>query len=393
MNYKIKKNYDDIIIVIILTSHFLYLGNFSNLYFYEIYDHYLKTSNNFRDFFWYPSNALLNKINIFDTYLNEYNFRSYPPGYTPPNYSILHTLIFLPFGFLQFSVSVIFYLLLNLILLFFIYKKLKYKFQTYNKSIFLLFILFLFSPALILCLKIGQYTIFCLWGFLIYFTNNNNKLFFKFLGLLLATGKYTFAPIVGLYLLLQRKFKIFFLLITLNITAVLFYSIYFNISFQAAFVSPIIMGWNTQAIGAGDLLSFLGNHPKFPFNILIVLLLFFFIQLILYYNSKRSQILDFITVSILTSMSLKHLNYDYIFIFPVILLLFEKINFKFKIILSIIIFYYLFLLPWSIIEPIRYTKYFIFFNFMLNIVLLLITLKSIIVSKHMNKLYKRINQK
>ena len=158
---------------------------------------------------------------------------------------------------------------MNLILLFFIYKKLKYKFKTYNKSIFLLFILFLFSPALILCLKIGQYTIFCLWGFLIYFTNNNNKLFFKFLGLLLATGKYTFAPIVGLYLLLQRKFKIFFLLITLNITAVLFYSIYFNISFQAAFVSPIIMGWNTQAIGAGDLLSFLGNHPKFPFNILI----------------------------------------------------------------------------------------------------------------------------
>jgi hypothetical protein len=70
MDYKIKKNYDDIIVGIILTSHFLYLGNISNLYFYEIYDHYLKTSNDFRDFFWYPSNAFLNKINIFVLFLN-----------------------------------------------------------------------------------------------------------------------------------------------------------------------------------------------------------------------------------------------------------------------------------------------------------------------------------
>jgi len=393
MDYKIKKNYDDIIVGIILTSHFLYLGNISNLYFYEIYDHYLKTSNDFRDFFWYPSNAFLNKINIFDTYLNEYNFRSYPPGYTPPNYSILHTLIFLPFGFLPFSISVKFYLFLNLILLFFIYKKLKYKFQTYNKSIFLLFILFIFSPALILCLKIGQYTIFCLWGFLVYFTNKNNRLFFKFLGLLLATGKYTFAPIVGLYLLLQRKFKIFFLLIIINITAVLFYSIYFNISFQTALINPILMGWKTQAIGAGDLLSFLGNHPRFPFNIIIVLLIFFILKCFIYFNSRRSKVFDLIILSILTLMSLKHLNYDYIFIFPAILLLFEKINFKSKIILSIIIFYFLFILPGSIIETIRYAKYFIFFNFMLNIVLLLITFKSIMTNKHLNKLYKHIKQK
>jgi hypothetical protein len=77
-------------------------------------------------------------------------------------------------------------------------------------------------------------------------------------------------------------------------------------------------------------------------------------------------------------MSLKHLNYDYIFIFPVILLLFEKINFKSKIILSIVIFYFLFILPWSIIEPIRYTKYFIFFNLSLNLILLMIALKLIV---------------
>jgi hypothetical protein len=65
-----KKNYDYVIIWVILTCHFIYLGNFSNLFFYGIYDYYLGVGNTFHDFFWYPSYAYINKINVFDKFLN-----------------------------------------------------------------------------------------------------------------------------------------------------------------------------------------------------------------------------------------------------------------------------------------------------------------------------------
>ena len=116
-------------------------------------------------------------------------------------------------------------------------------------------------------------------------------------------------------------------------------------NFFNALINPILMGWKTQAIGAGNLLSFLGNHPKFPFNAIIVLLVFFLLKYLIYFNSKRSVIYDLTAVCILTLMSLKHLSYDYIFIFPATLMLLEKISLRSKIILIIIIFYYLFILP------------------------------------------------
>jgi hypothetical protein len=383
-----KKNYDYVIIIVILVCHFLYLSNYSKLFIYEFYDYYLGVGNTFHDFFWYPSYAIIKKINVFDQFSNVVP-APYPSGYPAPNYSILHSIFFIPFGTLNYNLSKIFYLFINLILLLSIYNQLK-NFCS-KKNLIFFFCIFLFSPALILCLKVGQYTIFCLWGFILFFSSNNKLL--KLTGILIATGKYTFAPIVGFYLFFQKKFTMLLFLLVTNIAAVLFYSIYFDISVLSALKNPILMGWKTQAIGAGDLLSFLGNHPRFPFNIIIVLLIFFILNCFIYFNSRRSKVFDLVILSILTLMSLKHLNYDYIFIFPAILLLFEKINFKSKIILSIIIFYFLFILPWSIIETIRYTKYFIFFNFMLNIVLLLITFKSIMTNKDLNKLYKRINQK
>ena len=63
-----KKNYDYIIVATILICHYLYLSNFSNLYIYEIYDYYLGVNNTFHDFFWYPSNAFINKINVFNQF-------------------------------------------------------------------------------------------------------------------------------------------------------------------------------------------------------------------------------------------------------------------------------------------------------------------------------------
>jgi len=368
-----KKNYDQVIIGLILVCHFLYLSNSSKLFIYEFYDYYLGVGNTFHDFFWYPSYAIIKKINIFDQFSSGVP-APYPSGHPAPNYSILHSIIFTPFGALNYNLSKIFYLFINLILLFSIYNQLKNFFL--KKNLIFFFCIFLFSPALILCLKVGQYTIFCLWGFILFF-NSNNKLF-KFTGILIATGKYTFAPIVGFYLFFSKKFTVLLFLLAANIAAILFYSIYFDMSVVSALKNPILMGWKTQAIGAGDLLSFLGNHPRFPFNIIIVLLIFFILKCFIYFNSRRSKVFDLVILSILTLMSLKHLNYDYIFIFPVILLLFEKINFKSKIILSIVIFYFLFILPWSIIEPIRYTKYFIFFNLSLNLILLMIALKLIV---------------
>ena len=392
MKKNLKNNYDLFLVFLILFFHFLYLSSFYKLPIYAVYDYYLKTPSDLRDFFWYPSKSFLEKTNIFATYLNEYNFRSYPPGFTPPNYSILHTLIFIPFGFLPFSLSKIFYLFINLILLFNIYKKLRDTLHVKNKVFFLFFCAFLISPTLVLCLKLGQYSIFCLWGFVTYFTTK--KLHFtKFISLLIATAKYTFLPIIGLYLLLEKKFKIFFFITLTNIIAIIIYSVYFDISIISALIAPIIMGWKTQAIGAGDLLSFLGNHPQFPFNTIVVTLVFFFLKYFIYINTKRIRVFDLILICILSLMSFKHLNYDYILVLPAILLIFENITNKNKIILSCIIFYYLFILPCFLIELIRYTKYFIFFNFTLNIVLLFITLKSITVSKNLNKLYMRIKQK
>jgi len=385
-----KKNYDYVIIWVILTCHFIYLGNFSNLFFYGIYDYYLGVGNTFHDFFWYPSYAYINKINIFDKFLN-ITPSTYPPGHPAPSYSLLHTIIFIPFGILNYNLAKIFYLLTNLILLFFIYKQLKKFSQKNNKIIFFLFCLFLFSPILILCLKVGQYSIFCFWGFVIYF--NNNKLFFKFLGLLIATAKYTFAPIIGLYLLFEKKFLYCFFLIITNILTILFYSIYFDISFINALINPILMGWKTQATGAGDLLSFIGNHPRFPFNIIIVALIFFFLKYFIYLNTKRIIIFDLILICVLSLMSFRHLIYDYILLFPAILLIFEKITNKSKIISSCIIFYFLFILPCFLIEPIRYAKYFIFFNLSLNLILLIIALELILKKKSLNYLYKQYKKK
>jgi hypothetical protein len=141
------------------------------------------------------------------------------------------------------------------------------------------------------------------------------------------------------------------------------------------------MGWKTQATGAGDLLSFIGNHPRFPFNIIIVALIFFFLKYFIYFNTKRIRVFDLILICILSLMSFKHLNYDYILLFPAILLIFEKITSKSKIILSCIIFYFLFILPCFLIEPIRYTKYFIFLNLSLNLILLTIFLQLILKKK------------
>jgi hypothetical protein len=385
-----KKNYDYVIIGVILTCHFIYLGNFSNLFFYGIYDYYLGVGNTFHDFFWYPSYAYINKINIFDKFLN-ITPSTYPPGHPAPSYSLLHTIIFIPFGILNYNLAKIFYLLTNLILLFFIYKQLKKFSQKNNKIIFFLFCLFLFSPILILCLKVGQYSIFCFWGFVIYF--NNNKLFFKFLGLLIATAKYTFAPIIGLYLLFNKKFYTAFFLIITNILTILFYSIYFDISFINVLINPILIGYKTQATGAGDLLSFIGNHPRFPFNIIIVALIFFFLKYFIYLNTKRIIIFDLILICVLSLMSFRHLIYDYILLFPAILLIFEKITNKSKIISSCIIFYFLFILPCFLIEPIRYAKYFIFFNLSLNLILLIIALELILKKKSLNYLYKQYKKK
>lgn len=392
MKKNLKNNYDLFLVFLILFFHFLYLSSFYKLPIYSIYDYYLKTPSDLRDFFWYPSKAFLEKVNIFETYLNEYNFRSYPPGFVPPNYSILHTLIFIPFGFLPFSLSKIFYLFINLILLFNVYKKLRDTLYVKNKKFFLFFCVFLISPTLMLCLKLGQYSIFCLWGFVMYFTTK--KLHFtKFISLLIATAKYTFLPIISLYLLLEKKFKIFFFIIFANIVPVIIYSVYFDISVISALIAPIIMGWKTQAIGAGDLLSFLGNHPQFPFNIIVVALIFFFLKYFIYFNTKRIRVFDLILICILSLMSFKHLNYDYIVIFPAILLIFEKINNKSKIILSCIVFYFLFILPCFLIEPIRYTKYFIFFNLLLSLILLVITLGLILKKKIFNYFDKQYNKK
>ena len=386
----IKNNYDFIIIFLILFFHFLYLLNFYQLPIYLFYDYYLQIPSLFQDFFWYPSNALINNINVYDLYFEKNSIREYQPGYPPPNYSILHTIIFLPFGFFSFETSKKIYLFINMLLLFGIYQILKNYYK--NNKIFFLYIFFLFSPLLVHLLKVGQYSIFCLWGFTVYFYKNNNH-FLKFIGLLISTLKYTFAPIIGLYLLLERKFKILFYLILTNIAATIFYSTYFNISFAKALLNPILMGWKTQAVGAGDLLSFLGNHPQFPFNIVVVALIFFFLKYFIYFNTKRIIVFDLILICVLSLMSFKHLNYDYILVFPAILLIFEKISNKSKIILSCIIFYFLFILPFFLIEAIRYTKYFIFFNLLLNLILLVITLKLILKKNFLNYLYKRSNKK
>ena len=374
-----KKNYDYIIVATILICHYLYLSNFSNLYIYEIYDYYLGVNNTFHDFFWYPSNAFINKINVFNQF--EANYPSNQPA---PNYSLLHTIIFTPFGKLNYNFSKILYLITNLILLFEIYRLLRKNFFLDNK-IFFLFCFFLFSPTLIFCLKVGQYSIFCLWGFLIFFTSNNRL--FKFIGILIATLKYTFAPIIFFYLFFEKNFLTIITLIIVNIFAVYFYSIYFDVSFINALINPVLTGWKTQATGVGDLLSLLGNYPKFPFNIIIILSTIFILHYFIHYNLRRCRKFDFIIVSIITLISLRHLSYDYIFIMPIILMLSDKIKIKSKIILLIIFFYFLFILPWTILEPIRYTKIFILFNLVLNLILLFIVLKLEI----KNKYYKYYN--
>lgn len=128
-----------------------------------------------------------------------------------------------------------------------------------------------------------------------------------------------------------------------------------------------------------SLKEFISRHKEIDDNPIIY---FFIIRLFNFFTYSAEIIrLSSILFGILT------IPLSYIFFknfFKDNALIFEKISNINKIILSCIIFYFLFILPCFLIEPIRYTKYFIFFNLLLNICLLVITYNLIIKKIHFN---------
>lgn len=387
----LKKQIDIFIVFISLNIIFLNLEySFFEIFFNHVYSFFLGErfySYNRQDFLWFFSKLLSQNVNIYDVWENYTNTRSYKAGYAPPLYSHLQTFLFVPFGLVEFDLARRIYTFINLILLFHIYILIK-PIITDKKTFFIFYIVFLFSPLTILCLKIGQFTVIVLWSFTIFFFINKPL---NFIGLIFAFCKYTFAPVLGLFILFRKKYFYVFFIFIINILPIIYLTINFEENFFKILIAPIIVGWKAQAIGAGDLLSFLGNHPPFPFNIIIILIFTFFLVFIYLKYTKRDIISDITFLCLASLITFRHLNYDYIIlIYLLVYCVIKNLNHFQNYFIKFTLLYYFFILPSDLVENFRYTKWFILFNFLLNMTNIIIIFYNL--NFHKKKIFSKITK-
>ena len=338
----------------------------------------------FQDLKYSGSKLFLNGENIYKIYLDDPSDQRIL-GSQYPNYSITSIYFHLPLGFFSFDLANIIWRVFSIILLAHIYIIFSnYELNIKNKD-FILFgsmIFLIFSKPFHVLINTGNFSIVCFWAYIFYFFGKKNNVF---ISLLVSSIKYSFAPILFFYAIYKKNFLKILLVCFVTILFLIHFSYKFDYDFIKLMVAPLQIGASSTASGFLDFQTLLGNHPKNIFLryglILITSLSLFYI--ILKYT-QRNELFDLSIVSILTILFYKHLYYDIIFLFPVLIYSF-KVEIKLRCVLNIIIFYYWFISYLDFFEFIKYWKSFMLLNNILLIICLGVLIFNNIKNNNLNE--------
>lgn len=348
-------NYYFSILLIIFSFYFLMRGNFFGYYCPDC-------SFTSRDLMWLPSKILSENINFYELIKNNQyeNFSGYKENSNYPMYSIITHFLLLPLGYIKFTEAKEIWLILNCILIFHIFVIFKQNILINKKKLILILIIFLLSKSLVYNIGLGQFSVICLYGFITFFYFK--KFLSKICPVIIATMKYTFAPVLGLYLIFTKNYLLILSILLINILSVLFFSYWFKENFIEILISQYSIPKKFYTSGAIDFMTLIGNHPAPPFNFITTIFLLVIFYYIFFRNTYRNKLADLSGISLITIISIRHLYYDMTFLLP--FLIYVLIQKKINKICLLIIFYFFYIYFNSIVyTEIRYNKLFMLINF------------------------------
>lgn len=331
------------------------------LKFFNIFNFYdsASASSGFNDMKWSGANLFLNGEDIYNIYLSgDPNNQILKAQF--PNYSIASIYLHLPLGVFSFENAKLVWSILTSILichLYFLFSKTNFNIKNQNNIIFLSFIFLILSKPFDILLSSGNYSILSFWSFCFFFLGQN-----KTLPLFITSVKYSFAPIIFVYSLFEKKIKEILITIVITLVCAIHFSKVFNYNLFDLLILPIKIGSITTASGFLDYQTLLGNYPEnisVRYFLLLVFSLFFFN--FLYHKTIRSTLFDLCLVSMITLLFYKHLYYDQVFLLPVLIYSFKLPKNLFLLVISII-FYFWFISYLDYLHPIRYWKSFMILN-------------------------------
>ena len=370
INYFYKKKF---FFIFLLTLAIVQILNIKNL---NIHGYPLS----FNDLKWSGSNLFLQNKNIYEIFYSG-NYENQIIGAQFPNYLVSSLYFHLPFGYFNFKTASFIWTCFTFLLLihsYLIYEKKNLMLKNQDKVIFFSFILLIFSEPFNWLISNGNYSIVCFWAINYFFLSQHKS---KFIPLFVTFIKYSFAPILIFYSLLNKDIKIILLVVLLNIILMIHFSYIFNYNFFQLIFDPLIIGSKSTASGFFDLQTLLGNHPS---NVLLRYSLIIFISFIVYfyiYNlTLRNSLFDLSIMVLATLLFYKHLYYDQILLLPVLIYSF-KLHYKLRIMTISIILYYWFIAYLEVLHPIRYWKTFMLFNNSLSVICIYIIFKANELSK------------
>ena len=317
------------------------------------------------DFLYLPIRLLIEGVNFYEMMINDklldHSSRLQVQA-NGPVYGLVYYFIFLPFGFLKFDQVKEIWLIINCIIIIHIFLIIYRKTIISQKNITIVFLIFLFSKATVYSIALGQYTLIVLYGFT-YFFFKKKKLIKIFL-IICSLAKFTFAPVLGLYLIFRKEYFLISILILCNIIAIILFCFLFKTTLVKTTLDQFIIPSLGYTSGAFDIMTLIGNHPRPPFNFLLVIISSIFFYIYYYKNTARNSLSDLASVSLITIIFFRHLYYDLIFLLPFLVFLFTEKKINKLCILSVIYFYFFYFNSFTY-TAIIYNKLFMFINFLI----------------------------
>jgi len=351
LNYLFKKKFFFIFLLILILLQISNLSN-QNIHGFNL---------GFNDLKWSGSNLFFQKKNIYEIFYSN-NYENQIIGTQFPNYLISSIYFHLPLGYFEFDTAKIVWTIFSTILLincYLLFDKKKFLVKNQDIIIFFSFITLLISKPFNMLISNGNFSIVCFWALNYFFLNQSNV---KTIPTFLVLIKYSFAPILILYSILQKKIKILLIVLLINILLLFHFSYLFSYNFFQLSIDPLIIGSQTTASGFFDLQTLFGNHPSnITLKYLIIILISLVFYLIIYRLTLRDTLFDLCLLSLATLIFFKHLYYDQVLLLPLLIYSF-KLSLKSRVIILSIIFYYWFIAYLEFLHPIRYWKSFMLFN-------------------------------
>jgi len=261
------------IIIFFILLAVIQILHFYNLNIYNLTAH-------FSDLKWSGAKLFLEDKNVYEIfYSNNYDDKIIKSQF--PNYSIGSIYFHLPLGYFDMRLASTIWSVFIFALTFhcyLIFQNKNFGIKNQKKIILFSFVLLILSKPFNLLISNGNLSIFCFWALINFFLNSYK---FKLFSLLIVFIKYSFAPIIFLYLLINKKYFLIILVLIINIILIIHYSTKFNYEIFHLILDPIKIGELTAASGFYDFQTLMGNHPKnlflkIEFQNLTVLNNFFF---------------------------------------------------------------------------------------------------------------------